>query len=95
MDDLIKLRDAIDRVAAELELRRVSYSVVPAEGLDGPYVQVAFEILPGIMLNLAEKEQRAFDESFSAIADPFKEPEEDPAQAELRRLAEEAMGDDI
>jgi hypothetical protein len=87
MDDLTKLRDAIDRVASQLHIKRESWGVVPAEKDMPDHIVVTFSIDPEIVLSEQERQQRLTDELFASIAENFNGEKEDP---ELRRMLDEA-----
>lgn len=87
MDDLTKLRDAIDRVASQLHLKRESWGVVPAEDGVPDHVVVTFSIDPDIVLSEEERQQRLTNEMFESITQNLDGEQEDP---ELRRMLDEA-----
>ena len=94
MDDLVKLRDAIDRVAAELHLKRESWGIVPAEDGMPDHVIVTFSIDPDIVLSDQERQQREVDARFAAITGSIDGPREDPEIASIRDQAKKMLEED-
>ena len=96
MDELIKLRDAIDRVAADLHLKRESCGFVPADDKEGipNHVIATFSIHPDIVLSEQERIQRDVDAQFGDIIDSFDGPKEDPELKSLQDTAREMLEDD-
>jgi hypothetical protein len=91
MDDLVRLRDAIDRLAKDLHLKRESWGVVPAEKDSPDHVVVTFSIDPDIVLSEREREQKKFDAAFEQIVTG---PVEDPTMKALREKANKMWEED-
>lgn len=68
LEDVRKLRDAIQRKAEELNLNVAGFSLLPGQtSEDTDIVQVAFFLTPEAVETLEETEQRAIDAEFDAL----------------------------
>ena len=83
-DNIVKLRDAIDRVAKEIHLKRESWGLVPSEDGNPDHVVVTFSVDPDIILSELDKERLEIDETFSNMVDNFDAEKEDPAVTQLK-----------
>ena len=92
-DNIVKLRDAIDRVAKELHLKRESWGLVPSEDGNPDHVVVTFSVDPDIILSELDKERLEIDETFSNMVDNFDE-KEDPAVMQLKDTLKSMVEED-
>ena len=95
MNELAKLRDAIDRAAKELHLKRHGpLAAMPAE-LDTPdHVVVTFKIDPEVLVTAEEREKQATDNAFNDLVENMDGPKEDPQVISMREQAQKLLEDD-
>lgn len=93
-DNIVKLRDAIDRVAKELHLKRESWGLVPSEDGNPDHVVVTFSVDPDIILSELDKERLEIDETFSNMVDNFDAEKEDPAVIQLKDTLKSMVEED-
>lgn len=93
-DNIVKLRDAIDRVAKELHLKRESWGLVPSEDGNPDHVVVTFSVDPDIILSELDKERLEIDETFYNMVDNFDAEKEDPAVMQLKDTLKSMVEED-
>jgi hypothetical protein len=93
-DNIVKLRDAIDRVAKELHLKRESWGLVPSEDGNPDHVVVTFSVDPDIILSELDKERLEIDETFSNMVDNFDAEKEYPAVMQLKDTLKSMVEED-
>lgn len=94
MEDLHKLRDALDRVADKLHLKREQFAIIPGEPPHPDRVNVVFRIDPDILISEQERQRRQTEDAFADIAANFDGPKEDDRVAEAKRQAQELFDQD-
>lgn len=102
LDDVIKLRTAIDKVLAQHHLVRKNFNIIPQDDEADPpvpsHVNVFVRIKPEAILSEQQREQLDYDSSFSSLVEGFNNPETDDLLQEqlneAKQLLEEGWADD-
>lgn len=98
MQPIRKLRDAVDRMAQDLDLQRLDFGILPGGDGQPDIIMASFKINPQALLSVAELEQMEYDSSFMDLVKNFDGPvsepeEEDPKQKILNELKAELERD--
>jgi hypothetical protein len=104
LDDVLKLRDAIDRVLAKHNLTRKNFNLTPQDDHSSPpvpsHINLFVRIEPEAIVSEQQREQMKYDSSFSALVAGF---DNDPDSVnemleqrirEAKELLDEGWADD-
>lgn len=105
LDDVIKLRNAIDQILAKHHLTRKNFNLIPKDEEANPpvpsHINLFVRIEPEAILSEQQREQMKYDSSFSALVEGFNAPETTGVNEmlqqrinEVKELLDEGWADD-
>ena len=89
LEQLHKLRDAADRAAMNVGLKRIEFAVIPGEDGRPDIVMATFKIDPSVLMSIQELEQSEYDSSFDDLIKNFDGPPPDPRKEKMDKMKEE------
>jgi hypothetical protein len=91
MDEIKKLRDAIDNALSDLDLERVTFTMIPGENGQQDSVGMIFKISPRAFLTAEQKDiDSTFDDLISGLVD---DPDQDRLN-EVKNMISDWMDDE-